>query len=200
MMSTSERTAPALERGILHLVSDTDADLLCRIAEQDLSAFEMLYGRYARAVYAIALRRLRDRGHAEDATQEVFAAVWRFAATYAPERGPAARWLFTVARNTVTDHGRVTRRLRDALQEEAPEPVSDQPGPDQAAEDAWISFCMHAAVTELPERERVPLELAYWGGQSQAEIARQLGVPLGTVKTRTRSGLARLAARLEGVL
>jgi len=200
MTMASERPAPAFQRGILRVISDSDAELLCRIAEHDLSAFELLYRRYARAVYAIAIRRLRDRGHAEDATQEVFTAVWRFAGTYAPERGAAARWLFTVARNTVTDHGRGTRRLRDALQEEAPEPVSSEPGPDLAAEEAWISFCVHAAVAELPERERVPLELAYWGGRSQTEIAHQLGVPLGTVKTRTRSGLARLAARLEGVL
>jgi RNA polymerase sigma-70 factor (ECF subfamily) len=184
----------------LRVVSESDADLLERIAEHDLGAFELLYQRYARAVYAIAVRRLRDKGHAEDATQEVFAAVWRFAGTYAPERGAAARWLFTIARNTVIDQGRMTRRLRDASQEEAPEPVSGEPGPDLVVEDAWTSFCVHAAVSELPERERVPLELAYWGGQSQAEIAHQLGVPLGTVKTRTRTGLARLAARLEGTL
>ena len=67
------------------------------------------------------------------------------------------------------------------------------------AEDGWLAFRVHAAVAELPEQERVPLELAYWGGRSQSEIAELLGLPLGTVKTRTRSALARLAVRLEGL-
>ena len=189
-----------VERPVLRVVTDSDADLLHRIADGDLGAFEILYRRYARAVYAMALRRLRDGGHAEDATQEVFAAVWRSAATYAPERGRGARWLFTVARNAVIDYARVTSRVRDALAHEAPEVASADPEPDLAVEEGWVSFCVHAAVAELPERERVALELAYWGGRSQNEIADLLGVPLGTVKTRTRSGLARLAAQLEGII
>ena len=184
----------------MSIAGESDAELLGRVGDGDLSAFELLYARYARAVYAMALRRLRDGGHAEDATQEAFTAIWRFAATYAPERGPAARWLFTVARNTVTDYHRGTGRLREVSQEDAPEPLSGEPGPDLAAEEAWTSFCVHAAVAELPEQERVPVELAYWGGQSQTEVAERLDVPLGTVKTRTRSGLARLASRLEGIL
>jgi RNA polymerase sigma-70 factor (ECF subfamily) len=200
MTSASEPSAAAVERPLLRVVSDSDADLLGRIGERDLAAFELLYGRYVRAVYAMAMRRLRDGGHAEDATQEVFASVWRSAATYTPERGGAARWLFTVARNTVIDHARVTSRVRSAAQEEAPELASGDPGPEDAAEEGWISFRVHAAVAELPEHERVPLELAYWGGRSQSEIADLLGVPLGTVKTRTRSGLAHLAARLEGIV
>jgi RNA polymerase sigma-70 factor (ECF subfamily) len=148
----------------------------------------------------MATRRLRDGHHAEDATQEVFAAVWRSAATYVPERGAAARWLFTVARNAVIDYARATSRIRDASPEDAPEPVSGEPAPDLAAEQGWRSFCVHAAVAELPDHERVPLELAYWGGRSQSEIAHLLGVPLGTVKTRMRSGLAHLAVRLDGIV
>ena len=200
MASALRRSAPAVEQPVLRVVIDSDADLLCRIGERDLLAFEVLYRRYGRAVYALALRRLRDGGFAEDATQEVFAAVWRSAGTYARERGDGARWLFAVARNAVIDHARARSRIRDASLAEAPEPVSDEPGPDLAAQDGWVSFCVHAAVAELPERQRVPLELGYWGGRSQDEIAQLLGVPLGTVKTRTRAGLARLAARLEGIV
>ena len=88
----------------LHLVADSDGALLCRIAERDLEAFANLYRRYVRPVYGLALRRLSDRGRAEDATEEAFVAIWRSAATYVPERGGGARWLFRVARNTIVDH------------------------------------------------------------------------------------------------
>ena len=81
----------------------SDAELLARVAERDQAAFEMLYGRYVRPVFGLALRRLGDRGHAEDAVQEAFAAVWRSASTYRPERGAAGGWLYTVARNAIVD-------------------------------------------------------------------------------------------------
>jgi len=75
--------------------------------------------------------------------------------------------------------------------------AAHEPGPESAAEAGWLAFRVQAAVAELPERERLPLELAYWGGRSQSEIAQLLDLPLGTVKTRTRSALARLAVQLE---
>ena len=87
MTSASESFEPAIEPKMVCVEGDSDADLLERVGEHDLSAFELLYARYARAVYAMAARRLRDGGHAEDATQDAFAAVWRFADRYVPERG-----------------------------------------------------------------------------------------------------------------
>jgi len=189
-----------LERAVATAGEDPDAGLLSRIAERERGAFEILYRRYVRAVYAIAMRTLRDGGHAEDATQEVFAAIWRSAATYAPERGAGARWLFTIARNEVIDYARSANRVRDVPVAEAPESASAEPDPERAAEDAWICSRVQAAVAELPEHERIPLALAYWGGRSQSEIARLLGLPLGTVKTRTRTGLTRLAGGLDGVV
>jgi RNA polymerase sigma-70 factor (ECF subfamily) len=181
----------------LHVVADADGLLLSRVAARDLDAFEALYRRYARPVYGLALRRLRDRGRAEDATQEAFAAVWRSAASYAPERGRGARWLFAVARNAIVDHARKAGRTQLLAAAELPEAAASDPGPETVAEQGWLAFRVHAAVAELPERERLPLELAYWGGRSQSEIADLLDLPLGTVKTRTRSALARLAMRLE---
>jgi RNA polymerase sigma-70 factor, ECF subfamily len=200
-MAVFSRSADrVVKRPALRVVGDSDGDLLCRIAERDLDAFEALYKRYARAVFGIALRRLGDRGRAEDAVQEAFTAVWRSASTYRPERGPGAPWLFAVARNAITDGARTSARTRAELVEALPDAVSSGPAPDQSAEDGWVSFCIHAAVCELPERERVPLELAYWKGHSQSEIAHLLGLPLGTVKTRSRRGLERLAALLEGTI
>ena len=172
--------------------SATDGELLARVGTGDRAAFEELYRRFARPVLGLALRRLGDRGRAEDATQEAFASVWRAARTYRRERGPVAPWLYAVARNAIADRGR-------ARTEPPAEPVdtaSDAPGPPDRAEQSWIAWRVHRAMETLPESERTVLELAYWRGLSQSEISERIDVPLGTVKTRTRSGLRRLAEEL----
>lgn len=173
--------------------SASDGELIERIGDGDRSAFDQLYQRYSRPIFALALRRLGDRGRAEDAVQEAFASVWRSAATYRRERGAGAHWLYAVARNAIVDRG---RSQRDYPAEPADE-VSPDPGPAETAEYDWTAWRVHRAVTELPERERIVIELAYWGGLSQSEIADRIGAPLGTVKTRTRSALSRLADLLE---
>ena len=174
-------------------VEPTDGQLIMRIAGGDRDAFETLYTRYRRAVLGLALRRIGDRGRAEDATQDAFVAVWRSARTYDPARGSGAPWLYAVARNAITDGLRRT-----------PEPVgelgdgpSGEPGPLEEAEASWVAWRVHRALETLPVHERPVIELAYWGGLSQSEIAERLAIPLGTVKTRTRSALSRLADALE---
>lgn len=174
-------------------VSPTDEDLLERVGRRDRGAFEVLYKRYSRSVLGLALRRLGDRGRAEDALQETFAAIWRAAGTYKRDRGAAAPWLFAVARNSIADRGRA-RREPPA---EAPDEPSSEAGPDEKAELSWLSWRVHSALDTLPDNERQLIELAYWSGLSQSEIANLVGIPLGTVKTRTRSALARLADELE---
>jgi RNA polymerase sigma-70 factor (ECF subfamily) len=174
-------------------VEPSDAELIERIADGDRAAFNVLYRRYARPVYGLALRRLRDRGAAEDAVQETFMSVWRSASSYRSERGAGAPWLYTVARNAIVDKFRV--QARAAVQ--VPAMADAEPGPDEQAETSWIAWQVHRAFGTLPDNERAVLELAYWGGLSQSEVAEFLGIPLGTVKTRTRSGLARLADLLE---
>jgi RNA polymerase sigma-70 factor, ECF subfamily len=175
----------------------SDAELLWRVAERDREAFETLYGRYVRSVFGLALRRLGDRGHAEDAVQEAFTAVWRSASTYRPERGAAGGWIYTVARNAIVDR---LRRNGLALDAELPELASPERGPAQQAEDSDVAWRVHRALEDLQPREREVIELAYWSGMSQSEVAEYLHLPLGTVKTRTRSALARLASVLEGEL
>ncbi len=174
----------------------SDEELLVRVAGGDRDAFELLYGRYARAVLGLALRRLGDRGRAEDAVQETFTAIWRSAASYKRERGRCAPWLYAVARNAIADRG----RARNEPAAEAPDEPAPDPGPAERAEQGWLAWRIHRALGELPERERSLIELAYWGGLSQSEIADRLGIPLGTVKTRTRTALAHLADTLEGEL
>jgi len=174
----------------------TDADLLVRVADRDREAFEILYHRYIRSIFGLAMRRLRDRQQAEDAVQEMFAAVWRSAGSYRPERGAAAPWLYAVARNAIVDR----MRVRADLPGDPPDVVSGELGPAERAESAYVSWRVHRALEVLPDKERDVLELAYWSGLPQSEVASFLNIPLGTVKTRTRSALARLAEILEGEL
>ena len=171
----------------------SDTELLVRVAERDRVAFELLYHRYVRSVFGLALRRLRDRQRAEDAVQETFTAVWRSAGSYRPERGPAAPWLYAVARNAVVDR----MRARHEPPAEAPDSASPEPGPLDQAEASFVAWRVHRALEELPDKEREVVELAYWSGLSQSEVADYLNIPLGTVKTRTRSALSRLAGVLE---
>src|SRR3954452_13322655 len=131
-------------------VDATDADLLVRVADRDRFAFEALYRRYVRSVYGIALRRLRDRQRAEDAVQETFTAVWRSAASYKPERGPAAPWLYAIARNAIVDR----LRARTDTLAEAPEVASGEPGPAGGAEAAFLRVPRPRRLGELPEKER----------------------------------------------
>jgi RNA polymerase sigma-70 factor (ECF subfamily) len=174
----------------------SDAALLARVANQDRDAFEVLYHRYVRSIFGLALRRLRDRAQAEEVTQEAFAAVWRSAESYRPERGSAGGWLYTIARNAIVD--RLRRNSRSDTTSELPEVASPEGGPDEQAEESYRAWRVHRALEELNPNEREVIHLAYWSGLSQSEVANFLGQPLGTVKTRTRSALARLAEVLEG--
>ena len=174
----------------------SDALLLARVAKSDRDAFEVLYHRYVRSIFGLALRRLRDRAQAEEVTQEAFAAVWRSAESYRPERGSAGGWLYTVARNAIVDRLRRNGRIDTSF--ELPELPSPEGGPDEQAEQSYMAWRVHRALEALNPNEREVIELAYWSGLSQSEVASLLGQPLGTVKTRTRSALARLADVLEG--
>lgn len=176
--------------------SATDGELITRVAAGDHASFDELYRRYARAVLGLARRRLSDPGRAEDATQEAFAAIWRSARSYDPGRGAGAPWLYTVARNAVVDGLR--RRPEPAA--EPPDLPSAESGPADAAEQSWVAWQVHRALETLPAHERPVIELAYWHGLSQSEVAERLDLPLGTVKTRTRSALGRLADALDGEL
>jgi RNA polymerase sigma-70 factor (ECF subfamily) len=173
--------------------SRTDAELIGLVAHGDHRAFEELHRRYARPVLAIALRRMGDRGRAEDATQDTFASLWRSAGRFDPTRGKATSWLFTVARNAIVDG---LRRRPEPTVDDPPDTPEPGPGPDEATESEWVSWRVHRALETLPDQERSLVELAYWSGLSQSEIADHVGIPLGTVKTRTRSALRRLADEL----
>jgi RNA polymerase sigma-70 factor, ECF subfamily len=189
----ASRASPPAVQTLGQARRPTDADLLARIGARDSDAFDELYSRFARAVYGLALRRLGDRGRAEEAFQETFAAIWRSARSFDPERGAGAPWVYAIARNAIVDrfrsHGEPAAEL--------PDPVDTSAGPEAHAESSYLSWRIHRVLEDLPENERVVIELAYWSGLSQSEVASYLNIPLGTVKTRTRTALSRLASLLE---
>jgi RNA polymerase sigma-70 factor (ECF subfamily) len=172
----------------------SDEELLLLVASGDREAFAVLWRRFAPAVVTVAARFLGEQAAAEDVAQEVFTSVWRSARRYEPRRGAAASWIFTIARNASRD---ALRRRRPTASSEVPDVADPTPGPAEQAVGAMQAFEVHVAVAALPDGSRELIELAYYDGLSQSEIADRTGIPLGTVKTRTRAALAQLAERLE---
>ena len=172
---------------------DNPIALLQQIVSGDGEAFRRFYDRYASLVFTFALRLLGSRSDAEDLLQEVFLQVWRQAQSYSPERGSPEAWLITMTRSRAIDKLRSLRR-RDMSPLSPDEPARLEGGmqvepPTQASE---AKLTVQGVLTKLPEAQRIVLELAYFDGLTQSEIAARLREPLGTVKTRIRAGLERL--------
>ena len=171
-----------------------DEALLALVARSDDEALAALYDRYARPAYALAVRILRDPALAQDAVQDAFLTAWRTAPSFDPRRGTAATWLMTLVHRRAVDVVRREDRRRATPLEDAP--VASGDATDEAAEVREQRRRVRCALAVLTPPEREALELAYYGGLSQSEIAERLGVPLGTVKSRMFAGLARLREAL----
>lgn len=163
-------------------------DLVRRLAAQDQSALAEFYDRFAALVNALALRILRDSSDAEDVVQEVFLQVWRQADRFDPSRGSPEAWLCTIARTRAIDRLRRRAARREEPEEAAPPPAG---GPRNEE-----TLAVRKAISELSEDQRRALELAYYEGLTQTEIAARLGEPLGTIKTRIRTAMIRLREAL----
>jgi RNA polymerase sigma factor (sigma-70 family) len=172
-----------------------DAGLLAAMAGGDEAALAALYDRFGRAAYGLAYRILRDGALAEDAVQDAFLAAWRTAAAFDPARGSASAWLLTLVHRRAVDVVRREDRRRALPLEDAP--VTSGDATDESAEVREQRRAVQAALAQLPDDQRRALELAYYGGLSQAELAEELGVPLGTVKSRMFAALAKLRDLLE---
>ena len=169
----------------------SDEYLLEAIASGDDEALGALYDRYGRLAYGMALRVLRDHALAEDAVQEAFLAVWRAAEGYRRERAKPSTWVLTLVHRRAVDLvRREDRRRADAIRDE-PEEVA-APTVHEEADLRDRRAAVQAALRQLPDDQREALELAYYGGYTQSELAERLGVPLGTIKSRMFAGLARL--------
>jgi RNA polymerase sigma-70 factor (ECF subfamily) len=178
-----------------------DEELMRRLSYRDLSAYKTLFSRYGTLVYSTALRVLRDPQLAEDMAQEIYLRLWRKPESYAATRGKFSTWLTSVARNRAVDEVR-SRNRRYRHETASPEEQEREfPGPDTddpalSAELADQRRLILVALAQLPAEQRQTIELAYFGGLTQQEIAERLDQPLGTVKTRIRLGMQKLRAAL----
>jgi RNA polymerase sigma-70 factor (ECF subfamily) len=179
---------------------DEDQRALDRMIAGDQAGLADLYDRHGRFVFALALRIVRDRGEAEDLTQEVFVQAWRQAERFDGRRGNVVAWLLTMARGRALDVLR-RRRVRPALAESetAAHQLSDD-SPSQHVQFEWNrrADAVRGAMQTLPVLQRVAIELAFFDGLTHREIAEQLELPLGTVKTRVRQALLKLRDSLAG--
>jgi RNA polymerase sigma-70 factor (ECF subfamily) len=175
-----------------------DVELLKAIAARDEAALAQLYDRYRVIVFGLLMRILNNREEAEDVLQEVFLQVWRKAGDFDENRGRPFTWLVTLGRSRGIDRLRTLAsrdRVAEAGAREVIEQISD------AATDTFKSEqrgLVNRALAQLPDEQKWPLMLAYFDGLTQSEIAARLGAPLGTVKTRMRTGLMRLRELLAG--
>ena len=177
---------------------DNDVELLRAIAAKDEASLALLYDRYRVILFGLLMRILNNREEAEDVLQEVFLQVWRKAADFDENRGRPFTWLVTLGRSRGIDRLRTLAardRVAEAGAREASEEISD------AATDAFKSEqrgLVKNALAQLPDEQKRAIILAYFDGLSQSEIATRLGTPLGTVKTRMRTGLIKLRELLAG--
>ena len=173
--------------------STTAVHLIQRVANQDREAFGQFYERFSTLVFTLAMRMLKTRSDAEDLLQEVFVQVWREAQGYSAERGSPEAWIINIARSRAIDKIRSIRRMEKSfVLTDDPARAESGKNVESSAAESETRLTMNAALANLPETQRRVLELAYFDGLTQTEIAQRLAEPLGTVKTRIRSGIQRL--------
>jgi len=186
----------------LDLLPITDGELVSRIANGDASALEQLYDRYVRQCFGLALRLLGNAQLAEEVVQEVFLKVWKQPTRYSSERGQFASWLLSLVHHRSIDELRRRSHSEVALDDETTggllnTQADSEPEPADQVILSEQQRAVREALASIPQNQRQIIELAYYGGLSHSEIAAKLEQPLGTVKTRMRSGIQQLRVLLE---
>jgi len=183
----------AVSRDLAHL---SDEAVVALVARGDESALTELYDRYGGPAFALARRVVRDQALAEDVVQEAFLAIWRGAGRFMPERAKAAAWIMTLVHRRAVD---LVRREQRRRADPLPEGGAEAPQPS-AAEEVWVRLerdRVRAGLAKLPDQQREVLELAYYGGFTQSELAGRLGRPLGTIKSQMFAGLRSLRELID---
>jgi RNA polymerase sigma-70 factor (ECF subfamily) len=200
-------SADAATRDAATARAAVDAELVRRMRSKDERALGTFYDRWFPVVHGVVSRMLESPDDVEDVVEEAFWQAWRQAERFEVERGSVQTWLLTIARSRALDRLRARRRLREDSLADVTTSEADTSAPTPAApsdpladaEHAERSRIVRAALADLPAEQREALELGYFGGLSQSEIAEQTGQPLGTIKTRMRLALQKLRERL-GIL
>jgi RNA polymerase sigma factor (sigma-70 family) len=188
---------------LVDLSQADDRDLMLRMCDGDEEAFRRLFAKYAPAATALAMRVVRQSHLAEEIVQEAFMAVWRDPRSYDGDRGSVRSWLMGTVHHRAVDLVRREEAHRRRAEASIPGAIQEQP---DHAEDVVEALgrpqerrLVRAALGELPDEQREVLTMMYFDGMSQTQIAERTGVPLGTVKSRTVSGMRRMRGALEGV-
>ena len=169
-----------------------EAALLERVRQRDERAVEILYARYGSSLYSLAYQVTGSDRYAQDVVQEVFISVWKDAGRFDPAKGALSSWLFALARHKAID---LVRREATIRKRTADVDLEFEESSDDVDQEAWLRIRrdrVHEAIRQLPEAQRVALELAFFAGLTHVEVAERLGIPLGTAKTRIRTALLRL--------
>lgn len=181
-------------------------DLLIAAGTGSAQAFDGVYAAVVASVYRVALRVIKDPDMAQDVVQDAMVEVWRKAPEFDRARGTAKSWVLTIAHRRAVDRVRREQRQREQMEAEAAQAdpsLTDEGAPEQAVVEVdfqqWQSRRVQAAMGRLSDIQREAIELAYYGGRTHVEVSEELGVPLGTAKTRIRDGLARMRDALEEV-
>ncbi len=178
----------------------SDTELVTALGVGQVEAMRELYRRYGPLAYSLAVRILGDPGRAEDVVQDAFMRVWTYAGSFDASRGSLRTWLLTTVRNRAIDYlrgrpGRERQELELGLELRAQGPGSD---PWREVSESMEREALRKALVSLPPDQRQVVELAYYGGHTQREIAEMVQVPLGTIKGRTRLALEKLSSYLQG--
>ena len=196
-MNPSER---ALSYSSENVSNADDVALIRRMVEADETALGALYDRWARSLYSLVLHLLKDPDEAEDVVEETFWQAWRKSGSYEPSKGAVSTWLLTIGRRKALDRLRSKKRHREdpvGSDHTFADIASPSPDPSQDLEGSELREHVRAALRELPAEQREVLELGYFSGLSQTEIADATGQPLGTVKTRMRLAMQKLREPLS---
>ncbi|HSE41074.1 MAG TPA: sigma-70 family RNA polymerase sigma factor [Acidobacteriota bacterium] len=176
----------------------TDNELIQRIKSRDKQAFDLFYDRYAQIIFSLCVRILRDTGEAEDVLQEIFVQIWKEAERFDASRASVKTWLFTIARSRSLDRYRSRKTMKQRFEDGSSEELHQISSNEDLQSRSVLQQYVANALQQLTKEQKIVLELCYYRGLTQEEIAEMLGEPLGTIKSRIRAALLKLRSSFAG--
>lgn len=176
----------------------TDTELISGIVNRNRQAFDLFYDRYAQIIFNLCVRILKEEAEAEDVLQEIFVQIWREAERFDPSRASVKTWLFTIARSRSLDRYRSRKTAKSRVDDGAEEGLEQLASGEDLQTATVMQRYVSNALGQLTKEQKTVLELSYYQGMTQEEIAARLGEPLGTIKSRIRSALTKLRSIFSG--